>query len=156
MKVTKKVLLGITISALLVVSVIGVAFATEQVAPAAAEKARQVGYGLCSGTGSIFDVITEKLGITREQIQEERQSGKSLAEIAGENDVDTDELKNEIKEVKKQFIEEKVAEGVIDSERAERMLERMEERIQSRLENDEGQFGFGKQGNNLSLPSPCS
>ncbi|MCK4777335.1 MAG: DUF2680 domain-containing protein, partial [Actinomycetia bacterium] len=84
---------------------------------------------------------------TREQLQEERHSGKSLAEIAGENDVDTDELKNEIIEAKKQFIEEKVAEGVIDSERAERMLERMEERIQSRLENDEGQFGFGKQGN---------
>jgi len=74
-----------------------------------------------------IDAVSELLGISPEEIREERESGKSLVEIAGAQGVSEDTLIWAIMLAPKDAIEQKVEEGILTQERADQLLERLEQ-----------------------------
>ncbi|MBC8390351.1 MAG: hypothetical protein H8E13_20175 [Actinobacteria bacterium] len=106
------------------------------------------------GFGVIAEAIQKLLGMSREEIQEERQEGSSLLEIAESKDVTAEELTETILEAKKDRFEEAVEEGCLTQEQADERLELMEERIEEKINNSNCGFngqkgGFGGFGNRL-------
>jgi hypothetical protein len=106
------------------------------------------------GFGVISEAIQKLLGMSREEIQEERQEGSSLLEIAESKDVTAEELIENILEAKKDRLEEAVEEGCLTQEQADERLELMEERIEEKINNNNCGFngqkgGFGGFGNRL-------
>ena len=110
------------------------------------------GEAVQKGFGVISEAIQKLLGMSREEIQEERQEGSSLLEIAESKDVTAEELTESILEAKKDRLEEAVEEGCLTQGQADERLELMEERIEEKINNKNSGFngqkggfgGFGK------------
>jgi hypothetical protein len=101
----------------------------ESAAPPATQPA--YGNGHCQGLGSgINEAVTTLLGMTREQIQAERQAGKSLVQIAGAKDITEGELIEAIMAGKQEAVEKMVESGTITREQADQRLEQMRERVE--------------------------
>jgi hypothetical protein len=88
----------------------------------------QPGWGDHYGYGAICsETASELLGLTPEQIQAQRQAGKSLVEIAEAQGVSEDALIQAILAAKEEFVQEQVRTGVLTAEQAELMLQQMEQ-----------------------------
>jgi hypothetical protein len=86
------------------------------------------GYGQGFG-GGMDDVITRLLGMTEEQIQEQRQAGKSLVQIAATKNVKEDALIKAILADRKTDLDKLVADKKISQAQADLMLTQMNDRI---------------------------
>ncbi len=80
------------------------------------------------------DEIATLLGMTAEEIQAERQAGKSLAEIAASKGVSEDKLISTILDAKKVQLDALVADGKLSQAQADLMIERMTEQVKSMVE----------------------
>jgi hypothetical protein len=90
----------------------------------------EFGYGNCMGLGFGPDeAVTDLLGLTADQIREQRLAGKSLVEIAAAQDVTEEELINAIMTEKQTQLQEMVAAGTISQETADLRLAQMKERV---------------------------
>jgi len=112
------------------------------------------GEAVQKGFGVISEAIQNLLGMSREEIQEERQEGSSLLEIAESKDVTEEELIETILEAKKDRLDEAVENGCLTQDQADERLELMEERIEEKINNSNCGFngqkgGFGGFGNRL-------
>ena len=76
-----------------------------------------------------IDAVSELLGLSPEEIREERESGKSLVEIAEEQGVSEDALIEAIMAAPKEAIEQKVEDGILTEEQADHLIERLEQRV---------------------------
>ena len=101
--------------------------------------AAQKGYGIVS------EAIEKLLGMSREEIQAERQEGSSLLEIAESKDITAAEITETIMEAKKARFEEAVENGYLTQEQADERLELMEERIEEKIKGNWSGF-MGKNG----------
>ena len=83
------------------------------------------------GQGGIIynQSVTDLLGLTPQEIQEQRQEGKSLAQIAADRGVSEEDLINAILADRKEILQEKVAAGIITQEQADQRLEIMKENL---------------------------
>ncbi len=94
------------------------------------EDGEGVGY---HGIGYVYhesiDAVSELLGLSPEEIREERKLGKSLVEIAEEQGVSEDALIEAIMAAPKEAIEQKVEDGILTQEQADQMIERLEQRV---------------------------
>ena len=138
---TKKLLVG----AVLIAAFLAIA------APALAQSgapgpAPGVAAGICNGVGSAAERVTDLLGLSSEEIQEERQAGKSLADIAADKDVSQDELVKAMLESRRAAMEQAVADGRITQEQSDSILDRMEQMVRERVSSDELGGGFGRGG----------
>jgi hypothetical protein len=89
------------------------------------------GNGNCQGSGAgINEAVTNLLGMTQEQIQEQRQSGKSLAQIAAVQGVSEEALINAIMAGKQEAVQNMVTAGTITQTQADQMFTQMRERVQ--------------------------
>ena len=81
----------------------------------------------------MFDHKAELLGVSSDTVKEAWSEGKSLIEIAEENGVSEEELKNRMVETRKarhkEFLQALVDNGVISQAQANRRLQIMDERI---------------------------
>ena len=93
---------------------------------------------ICSGAGVVSDAIAELLGLTPEEIQAERQDGKSLSDIAEAQGVTDEALSEAIVAARSEAIEQAVTEGTLTRERADLMLERMQDMIPNMLDKAAG------------------
>jgi len=115
----------------------------------------------CGGTGNgpnggwmgvnTPDVVTKLLGLTPEQLQAERQAGKSLVEIAATKNVTQAQLVDAIMAAKKEAVQAKVAAGTLTQERANLMLQQMEQATnqavtRATIGQPEGRGGAGAMG----------
>lgn len=91
--------------------------------------AAQKGYGIVS------EAIQELLDMSGEEIQAEREEGKTLLDIAEDRDVAAEEITGTIMEAKKDRLEEAVESEVLTKEQADERLGHMEERIEYKLNN---------------------
>jgi hypothetical protein len=88
------------------------------------------GYANCQGVGFGPDEeVAALLGLTQEQIREQRQAGKSLVQIAEAQDVSEETLVNAIMEEKQTTLQNRVAAGTLTREQADLMLVQMKERV---------------------------
>ena len=84
------------------------------------------GNGYCGGLGTgTSDAVTNLLGMTQEQIQEERQAGKSLVQIAADKNVTEEALINAIMAQKQEDVQNMVTAGTITQAQAEKVRYRM-------------------------------
>ena len=96
------------------------------------------------GIGNVYhesiDAVSELLGLSPEEIREERESGKSLVEIAEEQGVSEDALIEAIMAAPKEAIEQKVEDGILTQEQANHLLERLEQIVQHEVNREEPGF----------------
>jgi hypothetical protein len=85
----------------------------------------------CSGQvgSTTIDVVSQLLGLTPEQIQAERQAGKSLVQIAAAKNVTEEALINAIMADKQAAVEKLVTAGTITREQADLRLTQMKENV---------------------------
>jgi hypothetical protein len=89
-----------------------------------------------NGTGSVqtgsstIDVVSKLLGLTPEQIQEQRQAGKSLLQIAATKNVTEVALVDAIMADKEAAVQKLVTAGTITQEQADLRLAQMRERVE--------------------------
>ena len=81
--------------------------------------------------------IPEALGLTIDDYINARREGKSVAELAQDQGLTLDELKDKLLERPRAFIEEQLAAGRISEAKAAYMLEVMEERLNLFLQDGE-------------------
>jgi polyhydroxyalkanoate synthesis regulator phasin len=94
------------------------------------------------GPGVDLDVAASYLELTRAELDEERDDGKSLAEIAREQGKSVDGLVQELTEAAEAQIDGAVDEGRLSEDVATDLKEGLEERIRTRVENEPGGFSF--------------
>lgn len=107
------------------------------------------GYGLQMNRnfGSMQADLAEFLGISQEDLQAERQSGKSLVQIASEKGVSEQELVDYVIGQRKARIDQMVSDGKITQEQADQHEQMMAERVKENLNRtDVGPNGFGNGG----------
>jgi hypothetical protein len=125
------------------------------------------GNGNCQGLGAgINEAVTELLGMTREQVQEQRREGKSLVQIAADKNVTEEALIDAIMAGKQEAVQKLVADGTITQAQADQRLAQMRERVQiaiSRIAvgppdwaggNGNGQKGTGNGNGRMKQAGP--
>ena len=133
-KKVKVLIATLAVAALLVAAFASTALAHDPAdvdAAAGQDWCGQTGWGHHHGHGVIYsETVSELLlGLTTEEIQAERQEGKSLVEIAAAQGVSEDELVEAIMAAEEEAIQEAVEAGICIEEEAEQHLQRMEQRI---------------------------
>jgi hypothetical protein len=91
----------------------------------------QTGYGNCGGLGFGPDQeVADLLGLTQEQIREQRLAGNSLVEIAATKNISEETLINTIITAKQEAITAQVTAGTMTQAQADLCLVQMQERVQ--------------------------
>jgi hypothetical protein len=81
------------------------------------------------GGGSVLDDVSQLLGLTPEQIQEQRQAGQSLVQIADARNVTEEALIKAIMADRQEAIQKLFAAGTITQDQADQRLALMQERV---------------------------
>lgn len=76
------------------------------------------------------ETVSELLGLTHEEICDQRSEGKSLVEIAADQGISEDELVAAIIAEKTEAVQSRVDDGTLTQEQADLMLQQMEERTE--------------------------
>jgi hypothetical protein len=81
------------------------------------------------GGGSVLDEVSQLLGLTPEQIKEQRQAGQSLAQIAAARNINEEALVNAILAGRQAAILKLVEAGTLSQDQADQRLALMQERV---------------------------
>jgi len=92
--------------------------------------------------GTMHDTVAEILGITEDELDSLRASGKSLEEIAEEKGITTEQLVEVLVKARTEQLDQLVEDGKITEEQKTAILENMEENIKNAITNSD--FGPGK------------
>jgi len=79
------------------------------------------------GPGDCLDTVADVLGMTPEELRSELQDGKSLAELAGEKDVDSQTIVDAVRSGMEERLQAAVESGWLTQEQADRISEGMAE-----------------------------
>lgn len=152
----KKILIGVSLAALLALGVAGIVFAQEPEEP---------GEGVCpfgetcDGSGGSFGMggfgyrgtmpglLAEELGMTLDELSAALADGKTVAEIAAEQRISLEDLVAALISDRAEYISQAVADGDLTQEQADSMLAEMTEHLTWRLEN----AGFGGYGGGCGM-----
>jgi hypothetical protein len=133
-KKTRILVIAMSLAAVLALSIGGVAMAAgPDDAPVTDNitcdgTGRGIGIGL-GGAAICTDEVQALLGLTTGEIQDLRQQGQSLVEIAATQNVTGEQLVNAIITARQAWVEARVADGTLTQERAAIMLQNMEQNI---------------------------
>jgi len=114
----------------LVVTGVAVILAIAIAVPVAAAGPNGAGGNGGQGAGGVAESVTGLLGLTPEQIQEQRQAGKSLVEIAEAQGVSQEALVEALLKDRQVTLQEMVEAGTITQLQADQRLAQMKERIE--------------------------
>lgn len=126
----KKIVIGLTLTAVLVLAVASVAFAQEDspVYPGGRGSGRMGGGmgGPADGSGVLHDYMTEALadalGITPEEFLVRREAGETLYDIALDLGLDIDAVREAMTQARTQAVEQAYADGALTQEQYELYL----------------------------------
>ncbi|MFA5309829.1 MAG: hypothetical protein WC370_10160 [Dehalococcoidales bacterium] len=129
-KKTRILVIAASLAAVLTLAIGGVAMAAGPNGTANNGAACICGLG-DSGSGdcAYCDNVCTLLGLTSEQIQLQRQEGKSLVQIAAAQNVTEAQLVGTIMTEKRAEVQAQVAAGTLTQEKAELMLQTMEQNV---------------------------
>jgi len=116
---------------------------------------RGLRFGFWGGSWAVFDAAAEALGLSPEQLFAELHSGKSIADVAEEKDVELQQVCDATKaaqvDARKQAIESAVENGRLTREQADWLLKGLELGFgPGRGFGRGGRGGFGFKGNRPS------
>jgi hypothetical protein len=109
------------------------------------------GVGNCQGAGmgrsggSLADIVSQTLGISRADLAGERQAGKSLVDIATEKGVNQEQLTKAVLEKKQEILKQALQENKITQAQFDQCTLQMSERVSQNLTRSE--VGPNGQGN---------
>lgn len=97
------------------------------------------GVGLAIGRmgTSMIDSISKFLGLTSDEVRTERQSGKSLTDIASDKGVSKDKLLDQMLKERKVQLDALVKDGKLTQEQADQYLAQMKERMGTMVDRTE-------------------
>jgi hypothetical protein len=107
------------------------------------------------GGDSLLSVAAEELGMKLTELLTELQDGKSIADVAQDKGVDTQEIVDAYLAQIKENVDAAVAEGRMTQKQADYCLEQAEEQVTSQLENTwSGGFrgSGGRRGGEMRFP----
>lgn len=115
------------------------------------------GPGVNRVCSSMVDGVADFLGLTTDQVREERQSGKSLSDIANEKGVSKDKLLEQMLDERKSQLDALVKQGTLTKEQANQYFDQMKDRMGTMVERSEtGRPGFGGRGQGKGMqPGSC-
>ncbi|MFH1169243.1 MAG: hypothetical protein V1691_00975 [Chloroflexota bacterium] len=142
---------ALAIVAVLAVAVTGVALASSPADTDGDTGFYCPGWGYQNGTGMFSGTVSDLLGLTPAQIQDEWQSGKSLVEIAQAQGVGETEMVDAIMADREAAIQDRLTAGTLDQEQADQVLQQMRENVTEMVNStigspadiDRGACGFG-------------
>lgn len=112
-----------------------------------------LGLQLGQSQGGMMTIMSEKLGISIDDLRSDRQSGMSIAAIAKEKGLTTDQLMDTMITQHSQQLDQLVSDGTITKQERDQYLSTMQERMSQMLERTttgrpewagQGQMGNGK------------
>jgi len=125
-KKTKRLIIALSVAAILALSIGTMA--------AAASPNGANGSGICcgqevclGGQSLCLDTASQLLGLTKEEIQAQRQEGKSLVQIAAASGVTEQQLVEAIMTAKQAEIQARITAGTLTQEQASLVLQQMEQ-----------------------------
>jgi len=143
----KKLLAGLVVGGLLLTAIPATIFAADTTAttPAVVQTMQRYGVRLGQTFGSMRDSIAKFLGIDTTTLMTERQSGKSLAQIAQEKGKSETDLVNYIVNERTAQLDQLVKDGKITKEQADLAKSQMTERVKANINKTTvGGNGYGK------------
>ena len=101
--------------------------------------------------GTMPTTIAEALGITVDELQAARIEGKSVAQLAEENNISVDDLKNKLIQARTSELEQLVSDGVLTQAQMDAMTANMAPMINATIKNNNlgqmnGRGGMGMMG----------
>lgn len=149
MKTSKAVALALAALVLgLVVGNVAVGFAattsdTATTTGGVAGACLRLGGAMRDAGGRLVDVVAKLTDQTPEAVTEQREAGKTFAQIADANDVEAATVVAEALKVREQVLADRVADGSITQDQADLALERMESRLTDRVNSADACNGAG-------------
>ena len=127
-KRSKLVIIAASVAVVLALSVVSVAAAAgpNNTNDGGVRWGQGAGFG---GQGICCDAVCGLLGLTPEEIQTQRNEGKSLVQIAAIKGVSEQQLVEAIMSARKAEIQTRVTAGTLTQERANLMLQQMEQNV---------------------------
>jgi hypothetical protein len=92
---------------------------------------------------SLMSIAAEKLGMTASDLATELQGGKSIADVAGEKGVNTDDIASAYLTQLQDNLDQAVADGRITQSQADTMLQQAQERVPDMLSSTLEGCGHG-------------
>lgn len=109
-----------------------------------------LGYGLRMGVAirdagaRMADILADMTGLSVDTIEDRRQDGESVADIAKSEGVDSSAVVDAAIDARSKLLDEKVADGTITADQKTEVLERMTDRLNDRVNSTEvGGWGGG-------------
>lgn len=135
----------------LVLGNMGSAFAandagTKSVASTVAACGVGIGQTVRDAGGRLADIVASMTGKSAEEIQAERQAGKSFAQIAEDNGVKSDAVVDKALDVRKGALDDAVKAGTLTQSDADAAYDRMQSRLTDRIDNTAAGCGGGGMG----------
>jgi hypothetical protein len=94
---------------------------------------------IAAGLRNVFAAAAKAIGITEQQLSEGLRSGKSIAEIADDNNVDRDDLIDEMLDELNAAIDQAQRDGKITAEQATRLKQGLEDHIEKAVDHKGGE-----------------
>lgn len=91
----------------------------------------------------IQDVVAEKLGLSTEELSSGLKGGKTLAELAEEKGVSTEDLAEAVTSKVNEIVDSLVADGEMTAEKAERIKSHVQDHALEQIENGHGKMRKG-------------
>lgn len=93
----------------------------------------------------VFATIAEQLGLTSEELVAQLEGGKTLAQVAAENSVSTEQLSGAMESGMQDGLAQAVADGVLTQEQADLMFQNMDGQYEWMITNmGAGMMGTGR------------
>ena len=106
-----------------------------------------IGHGMMGGSQtSLIAVAADKLDMTVEELQAELEAGKTIADLAEEKDVDTQEIVDAFLAPKQEWLAQAVDDGRLTQEQADQMLDNMRTMVQGHIDGTTPFQGNGPDG----------
>jgi len=104
------------------------------------------GHGMMLGTG--LEIAAEALGVTESELLSALEDGQSIADVAGEQGVDVQEVVDALVAAATERLDQAVEDGRVDEDRAEEIKAALPERIAAMVEREgfRGRWGRGPGG----------
>ncbi len=118
--------------------------ATTEAASPLAGLGLRMGATMRDAGGRMVDVLAKLTGLSTDEIHDQRADGRTIADIAEAEGVDSDQVVSDTLAIRKQLLDDAVAEGTITQDQADATYDRMSTRINDRVTSTEmGGRGMG-------------
>lgn len=135
-------------TALIVTVLVGVALVAGSVpalaSTAASNPATYPAPGICRTGRTLADIVCDVLGISQQDLIQERQAGKSLLDIAEAKNVDKDQLVKAVMEKRQEQLDQALQDKKITREQYDQCLQTMQQRLEKNLARQPGRNGKGQ------------